>query len=76
MTYKARHVYCPFLVEGWQYNSAFVIQFRPETDIESERFEGKVEHVATYREVRFHSLDDLSRFIARILAEVSDAEQQ
>ena len=63
------------LMEGWQYNAAFVIQFRPGTDIESGRFSGRVEHVASYRAKQFHSLDELLKFIADVLAEVSKTEQ-
>ncbi|HEV8371241.1 MAG TPA: hypothetical protein VGQ39_25075 [Pyrinomonadaceae bacterium] len=54
---------------------AFVIQFRPETDVEAGRFEGKVEHIASYEETRFHSLDELLGFIARVLTEVRNTEQ-
>jgi hypothetical protein len=49
---------------GWQQNGAFVIQFRPQTDIEAGRFEGRVEHIASYKATRFSSLDELHRFIA------------
>ena len=45
MTYNLRSQYYPLIMKGWQYNAAFVIQFRPETDIEAGRFEGKVEHI-------------------------------
>ena len=54
---------------------AFVIQFRPETDIEAGRFEGRVEHVASSRAARFHSLDELIRFMATVMAEVNNAGQ-
>ena len=47
MTLKPMQEYSPFLMEGWQYKAAFVIQFRPETNVESKRFEGSVEHVAS-----------------------------
>lgn len=57
-------------MDQWQYRAAFVIQFRPETDIESGRFEGKVEHVASCKAKRFHSLDELLAFIADVLTEV------
>ena len=66
MTYNARSDYCPFLMEGWQYKAAFVIQFQPETDIEAGRFEGKVEHVVSDKATRFHSLNELLGFIARV----------
>ena len=36
---------------------------------------GRVEHIATYKATRFHSLDELLGFIAVVLAEISSAEQ-
>ena len=75
MTGNARLNYCLPMVEGWQYKAAFVIQFRPETDIEAGRFEGRVEHVGSSRATRFHSLDELLSFIASALAEVRKTEQ-
>ena len=75
MTYNAHPVYCPFLMEGWQYKAAFVIQFRPETDIEAGRFEGRVEHIASTKATRFHSLDELLGFIASVLTDVRNTEQ-
>ena len=63
-------------MEGWQYKLAFVIQFRPETDVEAGRFSGKVEHVASCKATRFHSLDELIGFIASVLTETSNTKQQ
>ena len=63
------------MMVGWQYKAAFVIQFRPETNLEAGRFEGRVEHVASHTAARFHSLDELLRFIASLLPEVSHTEQ-
>jgi len=62
-------------MEERQYKAAFVVQFRPETDIEAGRFEGRVEHVASYKATRFHSLDELLAFIASVLTEVGKTEQ-
>ena len=62
-------------MEEWQYKAAFVVQFRPETDIEEGRFVGRVEHVASSKAARFHSLEELLSFIARVLAEVRSTEQ-
>jgi hypothetical protein len=76
MTYFTRAHYYPFMMEGWQYKAAFVIQFRPETDVEAGRFEGRIEHIASYEATRFHSLDELLGFIASVLTEVSNTEQQ
>lgn len=61
-------------MDQWQYKAAFVIQFRPETDIKAGQFEGRVEHVASCKAIRFHSLDELLAFIALVLAEVNSAE--
>jgi hypothetical protein len=63
-------------MEGWQYKAAFVIQFRLETDIGAGRFEGRVEHMASSKASRFHSLDELLAFIASVLTEVRSTEQQ
>jgi hypothetical protein len=62
-------------MEGWQYKAAFVIQFRPDTDVATNRFEGKVEHVTTCQATRFHSLEELLQFIASVLSEVRNQEQ-
>ncbi len=70
MTEYAGSAYCSASMEEWQYREAFVIQFRPETEIELGRFEGRVEHVASCKTTRFHSLEELLSFIARVLAEV------
>jgi hypothetical protein len=61
-------------MNGWQHKAAFVIQFRPETDIDTGRFEGRVEHVASTRATRFHSLDELVGFIESVLTEIRKTE--
>jgi hypothetical protein len=75
MTYSTRATYYPFMMEGWQYKAAFVIQFRPQTNIEAGRFEGRVEQVASQKASRFHSFDELLRFTASVLTEVRNTEQ-
>lgn len=74
MTYQRDANYHLLLMEGWKYRGAFVVQFRQETDIEAGEFVGRVEHIASYKARRFHSLDELLDFIASVLAEVSGAE--
>jgi len=74
MTFNRRLEYCHLLMEGWQHKAAFVIQFRPETDIEAGRFEGRVEHIASTRAKRFHSLDELLTFISNMLIEVRNPD--
>jgi len=63
-------------MKDWQYRAAFVIQFHPDVDIEGEQFEGRVEHVASTRAMRFHSLDELLGFIASVLTDVRKLEQR
>jgi hypothetical protein len=55
------------MTAGWQHTNAFVIQLQPETDIPNGRFEGRVEHVASGRATRFHSLSELIAFLGRVL---------
>ena len=74
MTCGQGPVYCPPMQKGWQYKGAFVIQFRPESDLEVERFEGRVEHVASHRSMRFHTLEELLRFISDVLNEARKSE--
>ena len=45
------------------------------TDIEAERFEGRAEHVASFKATRFHSLDELLDFIVSVLTEIRSSEQ-
>jgi hypothetical protein len=65
--------YCALSMDGWQSKAAFVVQFRETTDIRAGRVEGKVEHIASYRSARFHSVDELLAFIASVLDESTDA---
>jgi hypothetical protein len=59
----------------WQSNAAFVVQFREGTDLEAGRLEGKVEHIASYKAARFHSVDELIAFMARMLDEIRNPDQ-
>jgi len=63
-------------MEHWQYKAAFVIQFRPETNLELGRFEGRVEHVQSCKAKRFHSLAELLAFITNALNESNDQEER
>jgi hypothetical protein len=64
-------------VNGLQsrYQRAFVIELRADSTLAPEKFEGRVEHMASYRARHFHSLDELLDFIATVLAEGSNTEQ-
>jgi len=68
---KGRH----YSTEEWQYQAAFVIQFRPETNIEAGRFEGRIEQVSSHEAMRFHALEELLAFVANALAEIRESEE-
>ena len=61
-------------MESWHYKAAFVIQLRPETNIETGRLEGRVEHVGSTKATRFRSLDELLTFMANVLAEARNSD--
>jgi hypothetical protein len=65
--------YCALSMDGWQSKAAFVEQFRAGTDVRAARVEGRVEHIASYRSARFHSVDELLAFVAGVLDECQDA---
>ena len=62
-------------MEGWQYNAAFVIQLREETDVSAGRVEGRIEHIASTRATRFNSIDELLGFIESVLIQVRKKER-
>jgi len=53
---------------------AFVVQFDPATQVEAGQVKGRVEHLISRQATRFHSLEALLAFIARVLREVGDAQ--
>jgi hypothetical protein len=54
---------------------AFVVQLHAEADIAKGCFTGRVEHIASYQATRFDSLEDLTAFMARVLA-AYEAEEE
>jgi hypothetical protein len=63
-------------MKDWKYKGAFVIQFQPETDIETGRCLGRAEHITSYKAVRFRSLEELLAFVDQVLAEMRSGEEQ
>jgi hypothetical protein len=68
--------YCPSLMKEWQSDAAFVIQFRHGPDLKAGRVEGRIEHIASYKAARFHSVDELFTFITRVLADIRDTKSR
>jgi len=48
---------------------AFVVQFRVGSGTEAEYFAGRVEHMVSGREARFHTRQELLAFVLRVLQE-------
>lgn len=61
------NAYSANTMSDWQHKGAFVIQFRPEAEVDSGRFEGRVEHIASSRATHFRSLDEFLAFVAQAL---------
>src|SRR5215813_9045073 len=76
MTPLTRAGYYRPVMKDWKYNGAFVIQFQPETDLETGRCQGRVEHIVTYKTVRFHSVGELLAFVNKVLKETRSSEEQ
>lgn len=63
-------------MNGLQHTSAFVIQFRDDTDLAAGRFEGRVEHVISGRTACFHSSDELVKLLDRMVKNMRSARQR
>jgi hypothetical protein len=50
---------------------AFVVQFRPKTDVARGCLKGRVEHVVSGQATHFASLEELLAFIGQVLATLS-----
>jgi hypothetical protein len=58
-------------------NRAFVVQFRALPPEGAPTYDGRVEHLVSGQEARFHSLEELLSFMVRVLTNVQqplDAE--
>jgi len=60
----------------FHHNAAFVIRFDPDSDIQSGSIRGRVEHVASFKTKRFHSLNELLSFVGRMLDKVRVEERR
>ena len=53
-------------------NRAFVVQFRAQPADASLFWQGRVEHLTSGQVLRFHTLEELLAFLARVLTEVQE----
>jgi len=56
-------------MKGWQ--RAFVIQFSPAADAAADRLSGRIEHVASGCTAIFHSLEELTQLLQKMLESLS-----
>jgi hypothetical protein len=54
-------------------HSAFVVQFRRGTELNTGAISGRVEHVVSGRVAHFQSLDELMAFVRRVLSAGGDS---
>jgi hypothetical protein len=65
------------MMKGMQRTGTIVIQFQTGTDIQADRIEGRVVHVASGQSAQFNSLEELLAFLSNLLKEArADAPQQ
>ena len=57
-----------------QHTGAFVIRFETQADMNTERFEGRVEHVASGQLAHFYTRDELTAFLERVLKQTRAEE--
>jgi hypothetical protein len=62
-------------MKDWKYKGAFLIQFQPETNFETGFCQGRVEHITSYKAMRFRSLEELLAFVAQVLTEARADEE-
>jgi len=67
MTLDWRGRYSQPAMDRLQHDSAFVVQFRRGPDFETGFVEGRVEHVASGRAMRFESMDELLNLFVRLM---------
>ena len=54
---------------------AFVVQIHSDAEVEQGQWQGRVEHIVSYRATRFQSLEELLAFMVKVLNESAQQEQ-
>ena len=76
MTRQSEFGYLQSVMNDWQYNNAFVIQFRSGIEIGEGQFAGRIEHVASCMTTQFHSLEEFTAFVAQIIDHVRTYQEE
>jgi hypothetical protein len=53
---------------------AFVVQLHADAKVEQDQWQGRVEHLVSYRAAHFQSLEELLAFIVKVLTEPEQPE--
>jgi hypothetical protein len=53
----------------------FVVQLRWDADVEHGDFRGRVEHIVSFQATHFESVEELTAFIARVVAALPADEE-
>lgn len=64
------------MMNGWQHRGSFVIKFPADSDVDSGRFSGRIEHVGSGQTARFDSPAELFEFLHGVLRKVRLEFQQ
>jgi len=54
---------------------AFVVQIHADANLEQGKWQGRIEHIVSYRATRFQSLEELLAFMVKILSEPEREEE-
>jgi hypothetical protein len=76
MTRQRKFGYLLSVMNDWQHNNAFVIQFRSGIEVGAGQFAGRIEHVASCKTTQFHSLEEFTAFIAQVLDHVRAHQEE
>jgi hypothetical protein len=53
-------------------NRAFVVQLHADAQVEQEEFRGRVEHIVSMLATHFHSLEELTAFMVRVVTTLQE----
>ena len=57
-------------------NRAFVVQLHADAQVEQGEFRGRVEHYVSMRATHFHSLEELTAFIVKMVTTLQEDETE
>jgi hypothetical protein len=74
MTSPVLHHYSEIAMNGLHPASAFLVQFRTDTDPAAGKLAGRIEHVVSGKTANFMSVEDVPELLRQMLKETNVAE--